>query len=136
MAVTSDQVKAIIETTITDTTPFIAIAQNLATEELVGEGLSAERLDNIVLYLSAHFVCLTSEGGGLKRSRLGESDESYKTPGDKDTGLASTRFGQTALMLDTSGKLAAMSANKGLKALFTVVGDPTIPYNIFDPFAP
>lgn len=126
MTVTSNQVKAIIETSIVDTAPFIAIAQNIADEELAGKGLSATRLDNVILYLSAHFVCLTEEKGGLRRSRLGESDESYKTPGDRETGFKSTRFGQTALMLDTSGTLAALGTNTGLKALFTVVGDPTL----------
>lgn len=130
MAVTSNQVKAIIVTTIDNTAPFITVAQNLADEELAGKGLSGERIDSIVLYLSAHFVCLTEEFGGLRRSRLGESDESYRVPGEKDTGLASTRFGQNALMLDTSSTLASLSTNKGLKALFTVIGDPTAVYGV------
>ena len=121
MAVSSAQVKAIITTTIADTASFIAIAQNIVDEELVDSGHSTTRLDSIVLYLSAHLVCLTEELGGLRRSRLGEADESYRVPGEKDTGFASTRYGQTAMMLDTTGVLAGLSANKGLKALFSII---------------
>lgn len=121
MAVTDAQVKAIIDTS-RDTSAFIANALVFATEELIGKGLSNARFDLVVLYLSAHFVCLTEEMGGTRRSRMGESDESYKTPGDKDTGLKSTRFGQMAMLLDTSGTLAALTSSNGLKALFALVG--------------
>jgi len=123
MAVVDAQVKAIIDTS-RDTTAFISNATVFATEELVGKGLSNARFDLVILYLSAHFVCLTEEMGGIRRSRMGESDESYKTPGDKDTGLKSTRYGQTAMMLDTSGTLAALTSSNGLRALFELVGTP------------
>lgn len=123
MAVTDAQVKAIIDTT-RDTSAFITNAQVFATEELTGKGLTNARLDLVVLYLSAHFVCLTEEMGGIRRSRMGEADESYKTPGEKDTGLKSTRYGQMAMLLDTSGTLAALASSNGLKALFALVGTP------------
>lgn len=123
MTVTSAQVKAIITTSIADTSSFINTATILVNNVLADQGLDSSLVDQITLYLSAHFVCLTEENGGLRRSRLGESDESYKVPGDKDTGLASTRYGQTAMLMDTSGTLAGLSANKGLPALFTVIGD-------------
>jgi hypothetical protein len=60
--------------------------------------------------------------GFLKRSKLGEADESYRTPNDKELGLTSTRYGQQALILDSSGKLAALSTGGGLKARFEVMG--------------
>jgi hypothetical protein len=121
MAITDAQVKAIIDTT-RDTSPFIETATLLVQEELVGRGLSTPRLDQITLYLAAHFVCVTEELGGLKRSKLGEADESYRTPNDKELGLTSTRYGQQALILDSSGKLAALSTGGGLKARFEVMG--------------
>jgi len=120
MAVTDEQVKAIITTT-RDTEPFIATAQLLVTEELSSSGHSASRLDQIVLYLAAHFVCITEELGGLKRSRLGEADDTYRQPADNETGLSATRYGQQALILDSSGKLASIAAGRGLKARFSVI---------------
>lgn len=123
MAVSDSQVKAVIDTA-RDTTPFITNATTFTTQVLSGKGLSSDMIDLITLYLAAHFVCLTEESGGLKRSRMGEADETYRIPGDKDTGLAFTRYGQQAMILDTTGTLAAISTNKGLKALFNIVGTP------------
>jgi hypothetical protein len=55
---------------------------------------------------------------------MGEGDESYKTPGDKDLGFKATLYGQQALLLDTSGTLATIGANsQTLPALFTIIGD-------------
>lgn len=120
MTVTSAQVEAIIDTD-RDCDPFIATAQLIVTEELADSTLSDDRKDQIVLYLAAHFVCLAEEAGGLRRQRMGESDESYRVPGDKDTGFAFTRYGQQAILLDTTGRLASIGANKGVKALFDVI---------------
>lgn len=121
---TDSDVKAIIDTS-RDTTPFIATAQVIVDEELAGKGLTADRLDKIALYLSAHFVCITEESGGLRRSRLGEADESYKAPDSKAVGFASTRYGQQAMIMDTSGTLAKIGANNGLKARFEVIESVT-----------
>lgn len=125
MAVEDRDVKAIIETDL-DTTPFIDVASTIVSEELGDKGLSSERLRIITLYLAAHFCCITVERGGLKRSKLGDADDSYNIPAEKDSGFAFTRYGQMALVMDTSGTLAKMSANKGLKAQFEVVGSPNI----------
>jgi len=125
MAVLDSHVKAVIDTA-RDTTTFITTAQLFVDEELSGSGHSAARLEQIVLYLAAHFCCLTEEQGGMRRQKLGDSDDSYRVPGDKDTGLAFTRYGQQALILDSSGILAALSTNKGLKATFEVIGDSAI----------
>lgn len=122
MAVTDSDVKKVIDTS-RDTTSMIATANNIADAIIptsswtYGSGLR----DEVVKYLAAHFVCLVEENGGLRRSKLGEADDSFKAPGDKDTGLAFTRYGQQAMILDVSGKLAAASTNKGLKARFELV---------------
>lgn len=122
MAVTDADVKRVIDT-IRDTSSQIVTATALADAILPtsswahGSGLR----DEIIKYLAAHFVALVEENGGLRRSKLGDSDDSFKTPGDKDTGLAFTRYGQQAMLLDVTGKLAAVSSNKGMKARFEVV---------------
>lgn len=120
MAVTAQQVATIVDTS-TDCAPFLATANAIFNATLQGKGLPSDLSDQIILYLAAHFAVLTTESGGLKRSKLSEADESYRIPGDKDTGLSFTRFGQQAMLLDTSGTLAGLSTNKGLKALFEVI---------------
>lgn len=129
MAITDSQVKALIDTA-RDTTPFITVAQNIVSEDLAGKGLSSTRLNDIALYLAAHFVCITEEMGGLQESRIGGlagTSERYRTQDPKAVGYATTRFGQMVLTLDTSGTLAANGANNGLKALFSVMKYP--PYD-------
>ncbi len=120
MSITDANVKAIIDTA-RDTTPFINTATIIADTLLSGKGLNSDLYDQIILYLTAHFVCITEESGGLKRSKLGDSDESYNIPSEKDSGFAFTRYGQQAMILDTTGTLAANSANKGLKAQIEVI---------------
>lgn len=123
MTVTVDNVKAIYPTTL-DVAPFLDVAQKYVNSlALSSKGLSADLVDPVVLYFTAHLLVLTAEQGGLRRRRLGDGDESYKTPGDFDIGLRSTRFGQQAMILDSTGTLAAKTSGSGLKALFTVVGD-------------
>lgn len=126
MSVTDSQVKAIIDTD-RDTTSFITTAQLVYDEEVAtaaseqSRTVSADRQDQIVLYLAAHFVCITEERGGLRRSKMGDSDESYKAPGNNDVGLASTRYGQMAMMLDPTSTLSSLSAGAKLKARFSVI---------------
>jgi hypothetical protein len=120
MAVTDAQVKVIVDTTV-DTTPFIAVAEAIVTKHLLSKGIDSVLLDQIRLYLAAHFTALTVETGGYRRIKMGESDETYKTPGEKATGFAFTRFGQQAMILDYTGTLARISSGMGLKAEFEVV---------------
>jgi hypothetical protein len=107
-----------------DLSGFLATAQAITAEYLTDVGLSSTLQDQVTIYLAAHFAVLGLEGGGLQRKKMGEADESYKTPGDKDLGFKSTRFGQMALILDSSGTLASIgAASSGLSASFEVVGD-------------
>lgn len=107
--VTDSEVKAIIDTS-RDTTPFINNANLLITEILANSGLSTDRLKMIELYLSAHFVAVTEEKGGLTSSKVGNSSDSFG--GDYTQGLNLTRYGQQAVLLDTSGLLAGMATPK------------------------
>lgn len=123
MAITTDDVKAIYPTSLT-VDPFLAIAQTMATNLLSDKGLDSATTDSIVIYLTAHLLVLTAENGGLRRDRMGDADESYITPDPKATGFASTRFGQMAMILDSSGTLASVGASAGLKASIEVVDVP------------
>ena len=96
----------------------IDTAHLVVDTHLSGAGLVHDVLRKIELYLAAHFTALTEEGGGITRSKIGDSDESYANVYDR--GFASTRFGQTALALDSSGILAKVSQTK-LRAEFRVV---------------
>ena len=104
-------------------TPFIETANLMITEELGSSGLSADRLKKIELYLAAHLACITLERGGLMKRKVGESEDTYQTPGFNTLGLVTTRFGQQVVILDTTGKMAALS-QKPVKAMFRVHGDP------------
>ena len=116
--VTDAEVKAIIDTS-RSVDPFIATATLLVNEELAASTtLSSERLQQIELYLAAHFTAITEERGALTSSEKGDASEEYGV--EVGSGLNSTRYGQQAISLDTSGRLAAI-ASSGNKARFTLV---------------
>lgn len=121
MTVSTSDVKAVIGTSRSDLAPFIATAQLLVDEELQDSGLSAERKTQIVIYLAAHLTEISDKI--VARERIGESEDTYKQPSDFDQGLSSTNYGQTAMLLDTTGTLAGLAASKGLKARFDFIAD-------------
>lgn len=109
--VTDDEVHAImvdLDDSI-DTSPFIELANLVVTEKLVGKGSTDAMLVKIELWLSAHFATLDSEKGGLRSSKMGESDESYVWT-RSGTGFGTTRYGLTAIALDDTGILQTLSA--------------------------
>jgi hypothetical protein len=111
------------ESASVDVSFAVSVATLLVTENLVGIGLSDATLANIEGYLAAHFQLLTLENGPLAKKTISDASESYHNV--YKSGFASTRFGQAAIMLDTSGTLSQMAAlaEKPMKqALFTVVG--------------
>ena len=98
--------------------PHIDTAALLVSEHLEDRGLSEERLRLIEANLAAHFTALSEERGALLTSKVGESSDTVaNTFGE---GLKMTRFGQTAMMLDTSGVLAKLGASAG-RAEFRVI---------------
>lgn len=119
--VTAEAVQEVINTSIDANvilTNMIDTANVLVDTYLEPAGLDETVLAKIELYLAAHFVALTEEGGGITRSKLGDADESYANIFEE--GFRSTRFGQTALALDSSGTLAGVAQTK-LSAQFRVV---------------
>jgi len=120
--VTDAEVRAVYPCPATkDLTPYINTAHLIVCEDLNTGENSIERLTQIELYLSAHYACL-SDGGQIQSHKVGDATDTYAV--SKDSGLGSTNYGQTAIGIDNSGKLAEM-ANPTKKARFVLVGDPT-----------
>lgn len=104
----------------TDVTIFLEMGNILVDDELVGKGLSTNRLKMIELNLAAHYGCIAVEKGGLTRQKVGDSEEGYRQDFSSRPNLSMTRYGQQAVALDTSGTLSGLDAPKG-KAEFRVV---------------
>lgn len=132
MAVTTDDVKKVYPTTA-DLSGYLLTAQVITDNMLSSKGIVQPVLDQITIYMAAHFATIGLEKGGLRNEKMGDAEESYKTPGDKDLGFKATLFGQQALLLDTSGTLSSMGANsQSLPALFDNVGSlPLRPWLCF-----
>jgi len=105
------EVKEIIDTSLTDSqiTAYIGIANTIVTNNVTC-GLAASALEEIERWLTAHLISITQERQ-VKKEKLGEAELTYA--GEYGTGLKSTSYGQTVLMLDTCGGLA----NLGKKAI-------------------
>lgn len=110
-----------------DLAPFTTVAALIRSEDLAGSGLSSGRLDQIELYLAAHFLVLAVENGGLLREKQGQSIDQYRDFDKSFAGLMSTRYGQAALSLDSSGTLQSTMSTK--KAQFRVVRSVQPPCN-------
>jgi len=121
MAVTVDDVRLIFETPMEDVQlqEFLDQAQELVDQELVSAGHSQERLDAIVKNLAAHFGSVITPF--TQREKIGRDYEMWRF-GSFGEGLKSTAYGQTALILDTSGILS--SAGKKQRITFRTIDLP------------
>lgn len=93
---------------------------NLVLSDYELTSLDSARQKLIELNLAAHFAIKTVERGGLTQQSVGESEERYQLMSDKLYGLASSNYGQTAMLLDTTGALTKLTAGY-VKARFMVV---------------
>lgn len=114
--VTADDVKELVDSipsTVTNLDPFLEAAYLLCTEELAGEGLSDARLLQIELWLSAHFAAITYTRAANEKADVVGQSYMHKL----GLNFNVTMYGQQALLLDTSGTLAALQdqAGKGKK---------------------
>ncbi len=115
--VTQAEVEEIVEIDSSiSITPFITVATLIVDEELVGRGLSDARLKEIERYLAAHFYCVrdprvTSESAGVSASYEGSAGQN----------LSRTRYGQQAILLDTTGILASMNAAQTRRAFINTM---------------
>lgn len=102
--VTDNEVKEIISTDLTDLSAFIEVADLIVQEQLNDQGLTALRLKEIERWLAAHFVAMREDSARLAEEQVGDTRARYNE-GKLGQFLESTRFGQQALLLDTSGQL-------------------------------
>jgi len=109
--VTGTEVKQIVNTSLNDDDldPFINSANLLVTAQLGDEELTTAQLKDIELWVAAHFVAIRSPQAS--RERIGDAEVYYegKTGGE---GLKLTRYGQAAIALDPTGKLANLGRKK------------------------
>ena len=121
--VIDEEVRKVLGDVNYDTQMGIETAHILVDEQLLGKGLSAPMLRQIELYLAAHFASIMYTDGTLATQEVGEARERYHNIYKQ--GLQSTRYGQQAILLDTTGTLADLSAateSPRLRAEFQVVG--------------
>lgn len=98
---------------------FINTANQLVENLLVGQGLGEETLTEIEKYLTAHFMTLLEP-----KAHSEQIDTEYRVTyqGQTKMRLEASFYGQTALLLDSSGSL--QRASEELKSVrFVVHGD-------------
>ena len=105
----------IIETSITDTTPFITAANRLLAIALDSDDqviLGSDLLEEIEKFLAAHFVALKDPIE--VRAKAGASEAQFMLGSNTGEGLRLTPYGQTACALDITGKLAILGKKQGM----------------------
>jgi hypothetical protein len=117
--VNDEEVREIIETTLTDLTVFINLANIFVEANLSGSGLAEATLKEIERYVAAHF--LSNRDMRVKAEKIDVISQTYA--GEYGLGLYGTLYGQTAILLDSTGTLGAL-AKKGYKrkASMSVLG--------------
>ncbi len=119
--VSADKVKEVIKTSLDDSVidgSMIATASLYVDTHLTDVGHSDSILERIELYLAAHITALTEERGGLKGGKTGDASEFLADVFHE--GFRSTRYGQLAIALDTSGTLVRLGSS-ALKAELSVI---------------
>lgn len=105
---TAAAVDAIIDDDLSavNLTPYIDAANELVTEICaVNTAYTADRLEKIERWLSAHFYCIFDP----RTKSEGVSGISASYEGNTGMMLQATRYGQQAMLLDTYGGLSVMS---------------------------
>jgi len=98
-----------IDSSILDISSFILAANLLITKIFSGDTTtSAAELKELERWLSAHLIsCLDPQ-----TTEEWNEEVRVKYSGTFGKGLESTRYGQTVLMLDTTGKMATLGRKK------------------------
>lgn len=108
LRVSDSEVKEIISTDITDTTPFITAANLIITAKLSGEGLSDAYLKELERWLAAHMVAARDQG--IISEKTGAASVTYFAK--VGLGLDGSTWGQRVKLLDTTGILASLGKKK------------------------
>ena len=80
----------------------ISAANTLVTADLATSGLTDTHLAEIEKYLAAHFATVADLPPGVVEQTVDRDEEIFS----KAEGLKKTHFGETAIMLDSTGTLA------------------------------
>lgn len=110
--VTPEEVKTIVDTDLTD--PVIQIwidaANSVVNDNSECIGGDEDRLEQVELYLSAHFIAMldTSTRGFVTKEKAEDLETSYSTPGNVKNMIDNTAWGTTANKL-SNGCLANTS---------------------------
>jgi hypothetical protein len=110
--VTADEVRILFDDSeLTDPVveAFIEGATELVTEILTGSGLSAALLKEIERWIAAHMIATTLNRLAIKE---GAGGASITYTGKYDRNLSSSPYGQTAMVLDTTGRMAALGGRR------------------------
>jgi len=107
MARTTDaDVESVVEVDASlSLTPFISIANELVTELCTDSGYTDARLVLVETWLAAHFYLIRDQAVAMEQAGSVQIQYQYKI----GLNLAQTKHGQTAMILDTAGNLAALS---------------------------
>jgi len=89
-----------------DLDPFIDIANQLVTELCTDSGYDTDRLTSIETWLSAHFYHLRDQVVDTEKAGSVSAKYQYKI----GMHFNQTKYGQTAMLLDTAGNLAKLNA--------------------------
>jgi hypothetical protein len=108
--VTTSDVLEIIETDVTDATPFIQAAAGAMSSLPSITSLSDDLKKEIQRWLSAHFLAMYDQRVSSEKT----GDASFNYEGTTGMGLDSTRYGQQAKILDPTGSLAGLSKQQAL----------------------
>lgn len=110
--VTTEEVEAIIDTTLTDISAFITAANLTVTARLGDdEDLSDDQLKEIERWLAAHLVAIRDPR--LKAEGADGATATYEK-GQLGKSLEFTSYGQQVLMLDTSGKMKTLGKRRAV----------------------
>jgi hypothetical protein len=118
--VTSDELREIFDTTLTDDTldTFIAIANRIVTSYLGTTTLltDAEKKD-VELFLSAHLASTMRDPQAQQEAITGAAGVNVTYMGRTGLGLDGSMFGQTVKMLDKTGILALQKKEASVYAV-------------------
>jgi hypothetical protein len=107
--VTVAMISDIISTDLSESSinACINTAHHIVDAQLVSDGiLDAEMLTDIEMYLAAHFVAVRDPRATSER--IGSEYQVAYERGQQGEGLKATTYGQQALGLDYTGKLAVL----------------------------
>jgi len=117
MARTTDAaVKQILDTDV-DCSPFILAANLFVDQWLLTAGLSDALLTEIERWVAAHFTCMLDPRE--RQKAMGDQRVEFEQ-GTLTEGLGWTRYGQQAMLLDTSGILTAVGTGTTKRTSFRV----------------